>query len=97
MPHARGAGIWPAFWMLADRGRDYPDNARYGYMSSKYGRGWRSTSSNSCPVEELDGLFPLHMGCNLELRKVTERTRPRTGMEDMPRRMMDGTQRTRPT
>ena len=63
MPKARGAGVWPAFWMLPDRGRDYPDKARYGYMNG-YGRGMEIDIFEFMPRwKQTDGLFPIHTGC----------------------------------
>jgi len=39
MPKARGAGIWPAFWSLPDRGRDYPQKIRSTYRTKAHGQG----------------------------------------------------------
>ena len=62
MPHARGAGIWPAFWMLPDRGRDYPDD-RGSYRTKDYGMGSEIDIFEFMPSwKRLDGLFPIHMG-----------------------------------
>jgi beta-glucanase (GH16 family) len=66
MPKARGAGVWPAFWMLPDRGKAYPDNIRYLYMgdSDKYGRGMEVDIFEFMPRWKTnEGLFPLHVGC----------------------------------
>lgn len=74
MPKARGAGVWPAFWMLPDRGRAYPDNARYGYMSKTYGRGMEIDIFEFMPWwKKLDGTFPIHHGCIWSYGKVTEK------------------------
>jgi len=73
MPKARGAGQWPAFWVLPDRGRDYPDNVRYGYMNS-FGRGMEIDIFEFMPRwKSLDGRFPVHVGCIWSYGKVTEK------------------------
>ena len=62
MTHARGAGTWPAFWMLPDRGRDYPDD-RGAYRTKDYGMGSEIDIFEFMPSwKRLDGLFPIHMG-----------------------------------
>ncbi len=74
MPKARGAGVWPAFWVLPDRGSDYPDNIRYGYMSNQYGRGMEIDIFEFMPRwKRLDGTFPIHVGCIWSYGKVTEK------------------------
>ncbi|CAN5507855.1 hypothetical protein BH10PLA1_BH10PLA1_13440 [soil metagenome] len=73
MPKARGAGQWPAFWILPDRGREYPDNVRYGYMNN-YGRGMEIDIFEFMPRwKQPNGLFPIHMGCIWSYGKVTEK------------------------
>lgn len=74
MPKARGAGIWPAFWMLPDRGRDYPENVRYAYRTANYGTGVEIDIFEFMPWwKQLDGRFPIHMGCIWSYGKVTEK------------------------
>jgi len=74
MPHTRGAGIWPAFWLLPDRGKDYPDNIRSSYGTKDYGRGIEIDIFEFMPWwKRLDGTFPVHMGCIWSYGKVTEK------------------------
>ena len=66
MPKARGAGVWPAFWMLPDRGKAAGEAARYNYMDVKNGngRGMEIDIFEFMPRwKTLQGLFPIHMGC----------------------------------
>ncbi len=73
MPHARGAGAWPAFWMLPDRGRDYPKDKRSNYRTKDYGMGLEIDIFEFMPRwKRPDGLFPVHMGCIWSYGKVTE-------------------------
>lgn len=62
MPHARGAGIWPAFWMLPDRGKEFQP-VRGDYKTDKYGMGSEIDIFEFMPRwKQLDGLFPIHCG-----------------------------------
>lgn len=73
MPHARGAGIWPAFWMLPDRGRDYPEGIRSSYPTKNYGTGIEIDIFEFMPWwKKADGTFPIHVGCIWSYGKVTE-------------------------
>jgi beta-glucanase (GH16 family) len=73
MPKARGAGVWPAFWMLPDRGKEYPRDIRTNYRSKKYGTGIEIDIFEFMPRwKRADGLFPVHMGCIWSYGKVTE-------------------------
>jgi beta-glucanase (GH16 family) len=73
MPHARGAGVWPAFWMLPDRGKDYPDKIRRSYRTKDYGMGLEIDIFEFMPWwKRLDGLYPIHVGCIWSYGKVTE-------------------------
>lgn len=73
MPKARGAGVWPAFWMLPDRGKEYPKEIRTTYRSKKYGMGLEIDIFEFMPRwKRADGLFPVHMGCIWSYGKVTE-------------------------
>jgi beta-glucanase (GH16 family) len=73
MPKARGAGVWPAFWALPDRGKDYPDKVRYGYMND-YGRGMEIDVFEFMPRwKTLAGTVPVHMGCIWSYGPPTEK------------------------
>jgi len=73
MPRAPGAGVWPAFWMLPDRGRDYPRENRSNYRSKLYGTGIEIDIFEFMPRwKRADGLFPVHVGCIWSYGKVTE-------------------------
>jgi len=73
MPKARGAGVWPAFWMLPDRGKEYPKGVRTAYRSREYGMGLEIDIFEFMPRwKRSDGLFPVHMGCIWSYGKVTE-------------------------
>lgn len=75
MPKARGAGVWPAFWMLPDRGRAYPDRVRYGYMSKLYGKGAEIDIFEFMPAwKKPDGTFPIHHGTIWDYGPVTEKS-----------------------
>jgi hypothetical protein len=74
MPHARGAGIWPAFWMLPDRGKAYPQKIRTSYMTKDYGRGMEIDLFEFMPWwKRPDGTFPIHVGCIWNYGPVTEK------------------------
>ena len=73
MPHARGAGIWPAFWMLPDRGKAFPAESRSSYRTKNYGTGIEIDIFEFMPWwKRADGTFPVHMGCIWSYGKVTE-------------------------
>lgn len=73
MPKARGAGVWPAFWMLPDRGRDYPDEVRSAYRTKNHGTGIEIDIFEFMPWwKQPDGRFPIHVGCIWSYGKVTE-------------------------
>jgi beta-glucanase (GH16 family) len=73
MPKARGAGVWPAFWMLPDRGPAYPENVRRAYRTKNYGTGIEIDIFEFMPRwKRADGTFPVHMGCIWSYGKVTE-------------------------
>lgn len=62
MPHYRGAGVWPAFWMLPDRGRSFPAD-RGGYRTKNAGMGSETDIFEFMPRwRQLDGRFPIHCG-----------------------------------
>ena len=72
MPKTRGAGVWPAFWVLPDRGRNFPDKVRTSYMTQENGRGMEIDIFEFMPFwKKADGLFPLHVGCIWNYGKVT--------------------------
>ncbi len=73
MPHYRGAGIWPAFWALPDRGREYPDSKRGSYRSKDFGMGSEIDIFEFMPFwkREEDGLYPIHVGTIWSYGKVT--------------------------
>jgi beta-glucanase (GH16 family) len=72
MPKARGAGVWPAFWMLPDRGPDYPEGIRSNYRTKNYGTGIEIDIFEFMPSwKQADGRFPIHMGCIWSYGKVT--------------------------
>jgi len=72
MPKARGAGVWPAFWLLPDRGPSVPDNVRYSYTTKENGRGVEVDIFEFMPRwKQLNGLFPVHVGCIWNYGKVT--------------------------
>ena len=74
MPKARGAGVWPAFWMLPDRGREYPDEIRSSYRTKAYGTGIEIDIFEFMPWwKRADGRFPIHVGCIWSYGKVTEK------------------------
>ena len=73
MPKARAAGLWPAFWMLPDRGRDYPPKIRSTYRTKAYGQGIEIDIFEFQPWwKREDGTFPIHVGCIWSYGKVTE-------------------------
>lgn len=72
MPKARGAGIWPAFWMLPDRGREYGKKFRGSYRTKEYGMGSEIDIFEFMPWwKRLDGLFRIHCGTIWSYGKVT--------------------------
>jgi beta-glucanase (GH16 family) len=72
MPHARGAAVWPAFWVLPDRGRDFPEKVRASYMTKENGRGMEIDIFEFMPNwKRSDGTFPIHVGCIWNYGKVT--------------------------
>lgn len=72
MPRARGAGVWPAFWMLPDRGRDYPQKIRGSYRTADYGMGSEIDIFEFMPWwKTLDGRFRIHVGTIWSYGKVT--------------------------
>ena len=79
MTKAPGPGTWPAFWMLPDRGRDYPDKignttCRATYITKDYGRGIEIDIFEFMPWwKTLEGRFPVHVGCIWSYGKVTEK------------------------
>ena len=74
MPKARAAGLWPAFWMLPDRGRDYPPKIRSTYRTKNHGQGIEIDIFEFQPWwKRADGTFPIHVGCIWSYGKVTER------------------------
>ncbi len=74
MPKARAAGLWPAFWMLPDRGRDYPQKIRSTYRTKDYGQGIEIDIFEFQPWwKRADGTFPIHVGCIWSYGKVTEK------------------------
>ena len=79
MTKAPGPGTWPAFWMLPDRGRDYPNkignaSCRATYITKDYGRGIEIDIFEFMPWwKTLDGRFPVHVGCIWSYGKVTEK------------------------
>jgi len=74
MPHPRGAGIWPAFWMLPDRGKEYPPEVRGAYGTKKYGTGIEIDIFEFMPWwKKTDGSYPIHVGCIWSYGKVTEK------------------------
>lgn len=71
MPKARGAGIWPAFWVLPDRGRDF-GTLRGKYRTKDYGMGAEIDIFEFMPWwRKLDGLFRIHCGTIWSYGKVT--------------------------
>jgi beta-glucanase (GH16 family) len=74
MPKARGAGVWPAFWLLPDRGKNVDEKYRYSYMTKDHGRGMEIDIFEFMPRwKQLDGRFPLHVGCIWSYGPVTEK------------------------
>ncbi|CAN5346514.1 hypothetical protein BH09VER1_BH09VER1_27970 [soil metagenome] len=72
MPKARGAGIWPAFWMLPDRGADYGKKHRGSYRTKDYGMGSEIDIFEFMPWwKTLDGRFRIHCGTIWSYGKVT--------------------------
>jgi beta-glucanase (GH16 family) len=72
MPKARGAGVWPAFWLLPDRGKGIDPKYRYSYMTKDYGRGMEIDIFEFMPRwKQRDGRFPLHVGCIWSYGPVT--------------------------
>lgn len=73
MPHARGAGIWPAFWLLPDRGREYPFDLRRANTTKDFGRGVEIDIFEFMPWwRQADGSFPLHVGCIWSYKRKTK-------------------------
>lgn len=73
MPRARGAGIWPAFWVLPDRGPEY-GSRRGSYMTKEFGRGMEIDIFEFMPWwKQNDGKFPIHVGCIWSYGPVTEK------------------------
>ena len=73
MTKAPGPGTWPAFWMLPDRGRDYPEPTRRAYLTKDYGRGIEIDIFEFMPWwKTLEGRFYTHVGCIWSYGKVTE-------------------------
>ncbi|HSH92510.1 MAG TPA: glycoside hydrolase family 16 protein, partial [Roseimicrobium sp.] len=74
MPRPRGAGIWPAFWMLPDRGKAYPPEIRSAYGTKKYGMGIEIDIFEFMPWwKKPDGTYPVHVGCIWSYGPVTEK------------------------
>ncbi|HSI08198.1 MAG TPA: glycoside hydrolase family 16 protein [Rariglobus sp.] len=74
MPKARAAGLWPAFWMLPDRGRDYPAKIRSSYRTKNHGQGIEIDIFEFQPWwKRADGTFPLHVGCIWSYAPVSEK------------------------
>lgn len=80
MPHPRGAGVWPAFWMLPDRGREYPDKLRTGYKDVGYGTGIEIDIFEFMPRwRRSNGQYPIHIGCIWSYAKKTKENPGPTG------------------
>ena len=74
MPVARAAGLWPAFWMLPDRGRGYPQKIRSTYRTKDYGQGIEIDIFEFQPWwKRQDGTFPIHVGCIWSYGAVSEK------------------------
>jgi len=74
MTKAPGAGTWPAFWMLPDRGRDFPEPLRRSYGTKDYGRGIEIDIFEFMPWwKTLEGRFYCHVGCIWSYGKVTDK------------------------
>jgi beta-glucanase (GH16 family) len=74
MPKARAAGLWPAFWMLPDRGRDYPPKIRSTYRTKNHGQGIEIDIFEFQPWwKREDGTFPIHVGCIWSYGAVSEK------------------------
>jgi beta-glucanase (GH16 family) len=79
MTQAPGPGTWPAFWMLPDRGRDYPEKIgdrtiRRAYLTKEYGRGIEIDIFEFMPWwKTREGRFFVHVGCIWSYGKVTEK------------------------
>ena len=69
----RGAGVWPAFWMLPDRGKEYPQKDRSHMGTKDYGHGIEIDIFEFQPWwKQSDTTFPVHVGCIWSYGKVTE-------------------------
>ncbi|MEO8614091.1 MAG: glycoside hydrolase family 16 protein, partial [Luteolibacter sp.] len=74
MPMARAAVIWPAFWSLPDRGKDYPQSIRSTYRTKSHGMGVEIDMFEFQPWwKRADGTFPVHMGCIWSYSPVSEK------------------------
>ena len=71
MTKAPGAGLWPAFWVLPDRGPEF-GKVRGSYRTKDYGMGSEIDIFEFMPRwKGLDGLFPIHCGTIWSYGKVT--------------------------
>ncbi len=74
MPKAPAAGIWPAFWSLPDRGKNYPENIRSSYLTESHGTGVEIDVFEFQPWwKRADSTFPMHMGCIWSYAPVSDK------------------------
>ena len=74
MPKSPGPGLWPAFWVLPDRGSEWPKNLRATYRTKddQFGMGSEIDIFEFMPWwKRGDGLFPIHCGTIWSYGKVT--------------------------
>ncbi len=63
MPISPGPGLWPAFWMLPDRGSVYQDPIRRAYRAKDAGMGSEIDIFEYQPIwKRADGTSPIHVG-----------------------------------